>query len=156
MEKKRRGCLMAIAAVGVTILTLFAGLCCLLWYRAWNPWIDNGPFHGVRRSDIPKGEPNQTLQIYDGLELQVFDPNEDEQAPTVLLTKPPDEVLWCIYAVADDMTGTTVRTIRFKDWRHFPFKRPRVYAIIEWTFGHEASWWFISKEGRLEEYWYSW
>ena len=156
MAKKSRGCLIAIGAAGLTILILLAALYCLAWYRTWNPFIDDGPFHGVRRTNTPDGQPNQVFHIYDDLKLEVFDPNEDEQAPTVLLKNRDDQVLWCIYAVADEMTKTTVRRIRFEDWRHFPFKRPRVYGIIEWTYGSESCWWFIARDGRLQEYWYSW
>jgi hypothetical protein len=156
MPKKPRGGLIALKAAGLTIAFLLAGLYCLVWYRTWSPFLDDGPFHGVNRVDIPDGKPDQVFGIYGGLKLEVFDPHQDEPAPTVQSKNGRDEVLWCIYAVADGMTNTTVRRIRFKDWRHFPFKQPRAYGMIEWTYGREASWWFIARDGRLVDYWYSW
>jgi hypothetical protein len=54
------------------------------------------------------------------------------------------------------MPGTQVFSIRFRDYRRIPFTRYRVVGLVDWTYGKEATWWFISKDGELEEYWYSW
>jgi hypothetical protein len=153
---KKRGWLITLGVVGVCILCVIAGLLALGWWRSWHPFIDDGPFHGKPRASIPARQPDQRFALYNRFTIEVYDAAANEPAPTVVLKDQDSSIKWAIYAIADDMRNTTVRSIRFKDWRHFPFKEPRAFAIVNWTFGREASWWFISREGELKEYWYSW
>ena len=126
----------------------------LVWLRGWYPFMDDGPFIGSARTTFPEGKADQEFKIYAGNTLYVYDPREGEPAPTVALRDSRNEIRWCIYATG--MEGTTVHKLRFTSFRRFPFFDPRVRGYVEWTFGHEAMWWFISSDGKLKEYWYSW
>jgi hypothetical protein len=156
IKTNRRFILILLAVVVLLIALPILGLSTLLWYRTWTPWCDDGPFHGKQRTDVPAKQPDQIFSIYRGMKLYVYDPGPNEPAPTVLLKSKENKVLWCIYAEAESMPDTKVVSIRFDDYRHFPFKRSRVIGVVNWTFGNEGAWWFIDKNGTLEEYWYSW
>jgi hypothetical protein len=152
--------ILKIAVVAATLL-LVSGLFMvvlgyfgLLFWRTWNPFIDDGPFRGQPRAEAPDRPPDQRFSLYHRFTLEVYDTVADEPAPTVLLKGEDSNVKWCIYATA--YPGSSVASIRFDSWRHFPFFQPRVLALVDWTYGHESSWWFISRDGELEQYWYSW
>ncbi len=116
--------------------------------------MDDGPFIGTARTACPDTNPDQVFRIYGGNTLYVYDPKQRETAPTVALRNNKSELKWCIYATG--MKDTTVRKLRFTAYRSLPFSKPRIRGYVEWAFGHEGMWWFISSEGDLKEYWYSW
>ena len=137
------------------LLTIFAAaILVLIWYRTWNPFMDDGPFHGKACDGNPTRSPDQTFVLSESFALESYDRREREPAPTVLLRQLGRQVRWCIYATA--VENTDVRTIRFHAHRGFPFQRQRVRGIVDWTYGHESTWWFIRRDGTLEEYWFSW
>ena len=116
--------------------------------------MDDGPFAGSTRTICPETDADQVFRIYAGNTLYVWDPKESDPAPTVALRNNRNELQWCIYATA--MEKTSVCKLRFTAYRHFPFSKPRVRGYVEWTFGCEGMWWYISSDGHLLEYWYSW
>jgi len=142
-----------VAVVSVLAICIVA-LGALIWYRSWNPFMDDGPFHGTPCDAPPSRSPEQTFAIPNSLLLESYDRANGEAAPVVLLRHTGGRVEWCIRAVA--VEGTEVRSVRFNSYRGFPFQRPRVRGTVDWTYGHEGAWWFISRDGILEEYWFSW
>jgi hypothetical protein len=105
---------------------------------------------------MPSRAPDQVFRIYNGLTLRVFDPRGAERAPTVQLIDSAGNVRWTIFATAETMDETRVSKLRFYASRTWPFSRARVVGRVEWSYGWEWMWWFIAKDGRLDEYWYSW
>jgi hypothetical protein len=150
--KKRNYLILASAGVVSIIFVAAVGLYTLLL----NPFMDDGPFHGKARESAPVRHPDQVFNVYDRFTIEVYDPETDEPAPTVLLRDKDSHIKWCVYAVADGYTNTAVRSIRFSRWDPFPFWKPRVFGVVDWTFGSESSCWFISRNGELKAYWYSW
>ena len=151
----KKGCLVVLGMIIMCVLCVIFTLYFFLWWRTWNPFSDDGHFHGKPRESVPARHPDQVYSLYDRFTLEVYDATADDPAPTVLLKDKNSKIKWSIYALADDMDAS-VKSIRFHRWKHFPFREPRVFGIVDWTFGHEGAWWFISKEGELKEYWYSW
>ena len=116
--------------------------------------MDDGPFHGAPCEGLPARPPDQTFSLPDSVTLESFDRGDGEVAPAVLLRDSKGQVKWCVRAIA--VEGTEVRSVRFDSYRGFPFSVPRARGIVDWTYGHEATWWFITKDGTLEEFWFSW
>ena len=137
---------------GLLAVTTWGGSA-LRWYRGWNPFLDEGPFHGAACDRIPTSLPNQAFKLYARFVLESYDAGPEDNAPIVLL-RDGTQALWCLRAVADD--NSTVRRIRFESFRGFPFWRPRVRGLVQWSNGDEGTWWFIDYDGKLREYWYSW
>ena len=153
--KKTTRTFIFFALFAVVVLILFAiGL--LAWYRSWTPFFDDGPFHGRERASVPNRQPDQVFLIFGGMKLLSYDRGPNEPAPTVVLKSNEDKILWSIYAEADKMPQTEVSSIRFHKYKKFPFKHLRIVGVVDWTYGRECTWWFISPEGKLEDYWYSW
>lgn len=135
-------------------ILIVIGLLTLVWYRSWMPFFDDGPFFGLPRNKCPEGEPTEIISIYNNLIIKVYDKEENEPAPTVLLQKKDGKIIWCLFAIAYE--NTKVDKIYFTDYRQFPFKHSRVRGFVEWTYGRESTWWFIDENGVLKGYWYSW
>lgn len=67
-----RNVLLAFAA-GASILTV--GCVGMFWMMMWSPAIsDDGPFHGTSVPSLPALPVAQRLELWDGFQLQVFDP----------------------------------------------------------------------------------
>lgn len=145
---------LALKFTAVVMIVAVGALFSLVWYRSWTPFMDDGPFHGAACSGSPQRSPDQTFALPNSLLLESYDRKPGEASPAVLLRDSNHEVKWCIRASA--VEGTEVRSIRFDSYRSFPFARPRARGIVDWTYGHETTWWFISSDGVLEEYWFSW
>jgi hypothetical protein len=143
-----------LLGVACVLTITVSGIGALIWYRTWNPFMDDGPFHGIPCEVTPTRSPDQNFVLFDSLVLESYDRRQGEPAPTVLLRQPGGQVQWCIRATA--VENTDVQTIRFHAHRGFPFQRPRVRGLVDWTYGNESTWWFIRRDGTLEEYWVSW
>jgi len=143
--------------LSILLIILIIALGSIIWYSSWSPsFLDDGPFHGIICAKIPNKKPDQIYKIYSDLSIETYDREDNDTAPIVLLRDKDNNILWAIYAIANDRETTKVESIRFKKHRQFPFSRPRIFAIVKWAYGEEASWWFIDKDGKLKEYWYSW
>jgi hypothetical protein len=138
---------------GTGILAFLLGSA--VWIPSWSPFMDDGPFKGLPRTDAAQRRPSQTLEIYGGFTLDVFDPEAGEIAPTVRLRR-GERTVWAVYAAPDARSKTHVDRIRFTDDLSLPFLPPRVRGWVDWTYGHEVTWWHISRDGELEGFWYSW
>lgn len=136
-----------VAVGGVTLIAIII----LLWHWSWSPVFDDGPFYGIQSTECSDREPDQTLEIWRGLRLLVFDPEPAEPAPLVSLHDRSGVEKWCIRATASE--HSEVRRLRFLDSAWF---WPRVRGRVDWTYGRERSIWFLDREGELREYWYSW
>jgi hypothetical protein len=144
---------LAIAIPSAVVLSVSP----FLWWRIWNPPFDSGPYVGINRLDAPGRPPDQSMAIYSGFTIETYDPQPQETAPTVRLLRPDGTVEWSIFAVPyPRRADMPVWRIRFTDSRSWPFRRARVIGRVDWAKGGEVCWWFISIDGHLEEYWYSW
>jgi hypothetical protein len=141
-----------VSSTSIVVLICIA-LSAFIWWYGW-PSMDDGPFHGEVCELNPKEKPDQTFNLWDGLKLEVHNKNKWIKAPVVTLKKSTGEKLWSIYATAYEQTQ--VDAIEFKEYSGYPFKTPRIKGIVYWTFGAEATWWYIKRNGELKEYWYSW
>ena len=115
---------------------------------------DDGPFHGAPTTAIHDHTPDQSFPIWSGLTLEVFDSMTEGVSPTVQLRLPDESVQWAV--VADGHQSGDVRSIRFTNTRRGFGRSSTVNAVVDWTYGHEAAYWIITRNGRLREYWYSW
>jgi hypothetical protein len=146
----RRRALIAMVAI-VCGVALWAGV----WQELNSPGLFcYGPFTGATRQEMPAGPPDQRFPIYGGYVLSVFDPREEESAPTVALADSEGRVRWCIYAT--HRNRTVVSRIRFQGTARFPFRCPRVIGGADWGGNGpgETTLWMIGWDGRLVGYWY--
>lgn len=139
--------------VTVTILTLLlvVAIAVLVWQRPWIPFLDDGPFKGLPVQSLPKTTPLQIFPVRDFV-LEVYAPLSKEQAPIVLLRNHDKQVKWAVHA--EGMENTQVSSLKFIDYR--TIFGTTVRGTVQWTYGHEAMWWMIGRDGSLNEYWYSW
>jgi hypothetical protein len=144
------------AFVLIALLIIFIAM--TIHLRTWIPFLDDGPFHGKPCTYTPKRAPNQTFPIYNNMTLEVFDPKKDDIGPIVRLRNKENEIQWSIWVTAKmgEKWKAYVGEVRFHDYGSSIFYSPRVRGSVIWTFGHEAAWWVITKEGELEGYWFSW
>ena len=151
MKKWIKNTLLSIGGIIIGLGILFG---CFLYYRAWTPLFDDGPFFGISREVYPIEPADQVMPIMNGMQLKVFNRKSGDPAPTVLLQDKNDKVLWCVFATGYEKTD--VRELHFTGYKTLPFLAPRVAGWVKWTYGHEAMWWFIDRNGKLKGYWYSW
>jgi hypothetical protein len=116
------------------------------------PWLDDGPFRGVPTA-CPSRRPDQIFQWTDRAKLDVFDRKLGDPAPTVCL-RHGQVCQWCVFATA--YPKTEVSRIRFHARRGRIFGDAAVTGVVTWTFGNEATTWYIDERDKLKEYWYSW
>lgn len=137
--------------LGSIILFVILGIGVLIWQRPWMPFMDDGPFHGKTAEQIPTTKPLQVFPIKEFV-LEVYAPASDQEAPVVLLRDSNSKIKWAVYAQAYDKTQ--VYSLKFYDYR--TIFSTTVRGTVAWTYGNEAMWWFIERDGSLKEYWYSW
>lgn len=119
-----------------------------------NPFLDDGPFAGISRSDCPSGTPAQVFAINLGRTIEVFVPLEGDLAPTVVLKKENNSIDWCIYAVGQD--GALVKELRFSTYSEAMLSKDvTISGVVHWTFGRETMTWKIDEDGAYQ-YWFSW
>jgi hypothetical protein len=131
---------------------------CLGVFIIWRSGIlsfsmEDGPFHGRPATEVPARDPDQVFPISSKFTLQVFDDPEGKCSPIVRLVDRAGKTRWAIYA--DGWEPDDVRSIRFEK-SCGGLLRSCVEGTVDWIFGKEATWWYISRTGRLREYWYSW
>lgn len=143
-----------LIAVTIAFLVVVTVLSYILIIGRWDPFVDDGPFHGVPRDHSHLQKPIQTFSVYSGNQFEVYPKLPEDPAPTVLLRAGDGSVKWCVYAVGQE--ETVVDSIRFSSLRKNPFGRPCVLGTVKWTFGNERTLWFINKNGELVEYYFSW
>ena len=139
----------AVVAGGLVVLSA------LVWhYFPLGPLFDDGPFHGVATAPVAGRAPEQTFNIFNGFALEVFDPAAEGVSPVVQLRDPSGAIRWAIRA--DGYESGDVRSIRFTNYRRGLARSGAVEGSVRWTYGHEYSVWFITGDGQLRDYWYSW
>lgn len=151
MKKRIKVVLFSIGGIIILLGMLLGGF---LYYRMWTPFMDDGPFFGAPRVSYPTEAADQIMPIMNGMQLKVFSRKTSDSAPTILLQDKNGNVLWCIFATA--YKKTDVRELHFSGYKTLPFLAPRIVGWVKWTYGHEAMWWFIDRNGKLKGYWYSW
>lgn len=141
--------LAALVAGGAVVV---AGLA--WYYLPLGPLFDDGPFHGVAVAPIDGRQPDQSLGIFGGYMLEVFDPAAAGESPVVQLRDGSGDVRWAVRA--DGHQPGDVRSIRFAWSRRGLARSGSVGGTVDWTYGREATYWFVTSSGELRDYWCSW
>jgi hypothetical protein len=125
-------------------------------YRTFSnePFMDDGPFTGRFRSNCNLSNPNGTLELPDRSLIQVFNPTTETESPTVRRLTRDGSVSWCIYA--DGHEKTQVFSLNLSSAQKDYEDRLVVKGVVHWTFGRERTLWYLSRNGDLINYWYSW
>jgi hypothetical protein len=140
---------LALLAIG------FVAVVSLAWYfLPLGPFLDDGPFHGVAAPPIVDRLPSQSFAIFNGFALEVFDPSEEGVSPVVQLRDQSDAIRWAIRA--DGYKSGDVQSMRFTNSHRGIARSGAVEGWVQWTYGREYSVWFITGNGKLRDYWYSW
>ena len=134
-------------------LTLFIGIviAILIWQRPWYPFMDDGPFQGVKIQKLPERTPDQ-IYPFEEYRLIVYNATQTQKAPIVALSDKGGNTKWIIYATG--MEGTEVSAVEFSD--HRTIFSTTIRGVVVWSFGAETTLWYIGRDGELEEYWFSW
>lgn len=145
----------AVFYIALAVL-LIAGIAFAIFiYKISNePFMDDGPFTGTARNDCELNSPSSEIIINDNYTLQSFNSKVKDESPTVRLVGPSQEILWCIYA--DGYKETYVYEVSFSSSKEVGYDRILVKGGVYWTYCHERALWYINKDGKLLEYWYSW
>jgi hypothetical protein len=139
----------AVLAIGFVVTASLAW-----YYLPFGPFLDDGPFHGVAAVPIDDRSPSQRIAIFDGFTLEVYDPSEVGVSPVVQLRDQTNAIRWTIHA--DGHESGDVQSIRFDNSNRGIARSGMVEGSVKWTYGHEYSVWFITGDGELRDYWYSW
>lgn len=141
--------------IGVTF-TIFILLSIIsAWYfLPLAPLFDDGPFRGVLTEGINDRTPDQVFKIWDENVLEVFDSTRDTNSAIVQLRKPDNTILWAVFADGHYVGDT--RSIRFHKAHRGYTRSGTVTGTVDWTYGNEVSYWFITQKGKIRDYWYSW
>lgn len=127
-----------------------------VWYKSWAPGImDEGPLKGESIVTAPSSSPSQTFSIYNDLTLEVYETGNSYDAPVISVINAGGERLWTVLATCSKKDPKQVHDIRFSGARSFPFVSPRVRGEALIQDAHTTTWWFITKNGALKEYWYA-
>ncbi len=118
------------------------------------PFMDDGPFHGRPTAIVNGRPPDQATPIWGGSSLEVFDSPAKGVSCTVQLRRADGTIQWTI--LADGFEPGDVRSVRFSSARRGWTRSGTVNGIVDWTYGKEGTNWFITGDGTLREYWYSW
>jgi hypothetical protein len=140
---------LGISAIGFIVLASLGW-----YYLPLGPFLDDGPFHGTVAKPIDHREPSQTFDIFNGFILEVFDPAEEGVSPIVQLRDQSHAIRWAIHA--DGYESGDVRSLRFDNSNRGIARSGIVEGSVQWTYGHEHSVWYITGDGELRDYWYSW
>lgn len=124
------------------------------FYLPFGPFIDDGPFHGKPTTPVIDRAPDQSINIWNGNVLEVYDSTSKETSAIVQLRRADNSVQWTIFADGHD--SGDVRSIRFSNVHRGMARSGMVTGTVDWTYGHEAAYWFITGSGELRDYWYSW
>ena len=138
-------------SLGALLGLVVISIAIFIWQRPWYPFMDDGPFKGEPVNQLPSRSPDQ-VYLLSKYKLEVFNRAPNQKAPIVVLRDSNDQVKWSIYATG--MNNTEVQSIEFID--HRTILSTTVRGTVKWTYGNEATWWYVSRDGELEEYWYSW
>jgi hypothetical protein len=134
------------------VVVIFASLG---WYHLpLGPFLDDGPFHGTPVAPVDGRQPSQAFDIFNGFTLEVFDPSEEGVSTVVQLRDKSRTIRWAIQA--DGHEPGDVQSVRFERFRRGLARSGTVEGSVQWTYGHEYSVWFITGDGELRDYWYSW
>jgi hypothetical protein len=144
-----------LLGIGITLALAAAMFCLTAWYALpLGPFLDDGPFHGVPTQAVDSRSPDHSMPIWDGNVLEVFDSTEQGVSATVQLRRDDGSVAWAI--LADGHEPGDARSVRFSSASRGLARSGSVYGVVDWTYGSEATNWYITGGGQLRDYWYSW
>ena len=125
------------------------------WYRLpFRPMFDDGPFHGSPTSAVNGRQPDQSTQIWGACTLEVYDPTAEGVSAIVQLRRRDGSVQWAVFA--DGFNSGDVRSVRFTSAHRGLTRTGTVLGVVDWPFGHELCRWFITGNGNLRDYYFSW
>jgi hypothetical protein len=141
--------------IGGSLAAIIPLIAIAAWYfLPLAPIFDDGPFHGAATAALNGRQPDQSTRIWGGRTLEVFDSTAEGASATVQLRRADGSVQWAI--LADGYSPGDVRSVRFTKANRGFARSGTVYGSVEWTYGHEACYWFITGGGKLRNYYYSW
>jgi len=136
--------------LSVMVVLVIAALIFLIYL---NPFSADGPFTGEPRENCNQLEnPAQVFLINSDNKIEIYERTGDDPAPTVLLRKNDKNIKWCVYADAHSEVYS-IEFHRYGSWWIFGTK---VEGIVNWTYGHEWTGWYLSPFGGLRKYYYDW
>ncbi len=144
-----------LAALCVILIIVTGLLIGVFFYKLSNePFFDDGPFAGIKRMDCILSNPDNSIELPDGAKLEVYQPEHEQQSPTVRYITANGLVSWCLYA--DGYEQTQVKSIEFHSVHLSSYNGYLVKGLVDWTYGREKTLWYLNARGELEHYWYSW
>lgn len=143
---KRRGKITAVMFVAILVTMWF--------FLPLGPFLDDGPFYGSTAAEINDRPPDQTMLIWGGNTLESYDSTDDSISAVVQLRGTDGSVQWAIHA--NGFNTGDARSVRFSRHNRGIARSGTVYGTIDWTYGHEACYWYITGGGSLRDYWYYW
>jgi hypothetical protein len=115
--------------------------------------LQHGPFHGRHRTGCESlGAPGSAVAIGRGRRIEAFARRPADPAPTVRLVSRDGRVEWCIYATVEERE---VQALRFDRAHTTLVGGAVVVGRVQWTYGNEAAWWYLSPFGGLRAYFFS-
>ena len=125
------------------------------WYRLpFGPMFDDGPFHGTATSPVNGRQPDQSTKIWGASTLEVYDPTAEGVSAIVQLRRGDGSVQWSVFA--EGSGSGNVRSVRFTSAHRGLTRTGTVRGDVDWAFGREACNWYITGNGNLRDYYYSW
>ena len=115
---------------------------------------DDGPFHGCPTSPVNGRQPDQSTPIWGACTLEVYDPRQESDSAIVQLRRSDGSVQWSIFADGHD--SGDVRSVRLTSVHRRLMRTGAVRGEVDWAYGREACIWFITGNGNLRDYYYSW
>lgn len=139
-----------------------------LWYLSWSPgFFWDGPYYGIERAKCPVTKPDQTVKIWNKMTLNVYDKIGNDIAPTIQVLDANDKQQLCMYVTETYKepkkheilkNKSSVKLIRFLNNYNsvFFYNKPRIKGSVDWSGGPEGAIWIFNRNGKLEEYYFSW
>ncbi|MCC7406871.1 MAG: hypothetical protein IT442_02290 [Phycisphaeraceae bacterium] len=138
-----------------TVIVLLILIVGWMWYcLPLGPFLEDGPFHGIPVAPITSGQPDQSMPIFNGLTIEVFNSSVEGVSPVVQLRQRDGSIRWSIRADGHQLGD--VHSIRFEEYHRGLTRSGVLRGMVHWTYGHEKMTWFITGGGNLRDYWYSW
>lgn len=113
----------------------------------------DGPFEGTPAPPRLTGIPYSSIALSPDLTLESYDPITSGTSALVQMRHRREGILWSIHADGK-RTGDT-RRVGFKSVEPGALTYD-VRGSVDWTYGHEASYWEIRRTGSLRFYHNSW
>lgn len=144
----------------ILLITFVISLICLVAFGVFiykisnEPFMDDGPFVGIKTNECDLSNPHSSLNLPNSAVIESFLPKNEGEAPIVRYRNDKGLISWCIYA--NGYENTSVASIEFYSVQSHGYDDYLVKGMVHWTYGRERTLWYLSTDGSLINYWYSW